>query len=210
MEPTQQFRLAGSADILEIPCDQDDGQIVICWDDILEAFPDVQYIKNGDTSVSVLKDPGPDGNKPARIKHHPDMILDIITSKSIQVTSEPVESSMLAPKLKATSDQTNNVADSVPEPIAHVDVINDPQVSTLASNVHTIIQDATSVASAPAPGSQGSSANLSLKEVAAFSPSEQAESMSKYHLDPSLPIEIQTQTSKSSGTHSRAAQAIQN
>jgi hypothetical protein len=61
MELTQSFRLAGTTDILEIPCDQDDCQIVVYWDDILEAFPDVQYIKNGNTFVSVLKDSGPDG-----------------------------------------------------------------------------------------------------------------------------------------------------
>ncbi|KAI8348956.1 hypothetical protein B0O80DRAFT_429326 [Mortierella sp. GBAus27b] len=210
MEPTQSFRLAGTTDILEIPCDQDDGQIVVYWDDILEAFPDVQYIKNRDTLVSVVKDPSPDGTKSARIKHHPGVILDIVSSTPIQVASEPVESSMLASKLKATSDRTNNAADSVPELIAHVDVINDHQVSTLASNVHTTIQDVTSVASAPSPGSQGSSANLSLKEAVAFSHSEQAESTSKYHLVPSLPIEIHTQISESSSTHNRIAQAIQN
>ncbi|KAI8348945.1 hypothetical protein B0O80DRAFT_172705 [Mortierella sp. GBAus27b] len=210
MEPTQSFRLAGTTDILEIPCDQDDGQIVVHWDDILEAFPDVQYIRNGDTFVSVLNEPGLDGNKPVRIKHHPGVILDIVSSTPTQVASEPVESSMLVSKLKATRDRTNNAAESVPDPIAHVDVINYHQVSTLASNVHTSIQDATSVASIPASGSQGSSANLSLKEVVLFSHSKQAESTSKYHLAPTLSIGIYTQTSESSSTHNKTAQAIQN
>ncbi|KAI8348954.1 hypothetical protein B0O80DRAFT_172878 [Mortierella sp. GBAus27b] len=210
MEPTQSFRLAGTTDILEIPCDQDDGQIVVYWDDILEAFPNVQYIRGGDTLVSAMKDPGPHGNKPARIKHHPGVILDIVSSTPIQVASEPVESSMLASKLKATSDRTNNAADSVPDPTAHVDVINDPQVSSFASNTHTSIQDVSPVAITPASGSPGPSTNLSLKEAVAFSHSEQAESTSKYHLDPSLPIEIHTQISESSSTHNRIAQAIQN
>jgi hypothetical protein len=61
MEQTQSFRLAGTTDILEIPCDQDDGQIVIYWDDLLEIFPGVQYIKNGNAVVKKLKDHGSDG-----------------------------------------------------------------------------------------------------------------------------------------------------
>ncbi|KAG0218103.1 hypothetical protein BGX31_011696, partial [Mortierella sp. GBA43] len=177
MEATQSFRLAGNTDILEIPCDQDDDQIVVYWDDILEAFPDVQYIKNGNTFEQIV-----------RIKHHPGVILDIVPSTPIQVASEPVESSMLASKL---NDRTNNAAETVPDPIAHVDVINDPQMSTLASRVHVSAQDVTSVASAPASGPQRSSANLSLKEVVAFS-------TSKYHLVPSLLIGIHTQISESS------------
>jgi hypothetical protein len=61
METTQSFRLVGTTDILEIPCDQDDGQDVIYWDAILEAFPETQYVKNGSILVRKLKDPAIDG-----------------------------------------------------------------------------------------------------------------------------------------------------
>jgi hypothetical protein len=61
MEPTQSFLLAGTTDILEIPCDQFDGQNVIFWDTILEAFPETLYVKNGNTLVRKMKDPDPDG-----------------------------------------------------------------------------------------------------------------------------------------------------
>jgi hypothetical protein len=61
METTQSFRLSGTMDVLKIPYEQDDGQNVIYWDDIVEVFPGTQYVKNGDTFVKKLKDHGPDG-----------------------------------------------------------------------------------------------------------------------------------------------------
>jgi hypothetical protein len=61
MEAVQSFRLAGTTDILEIPCDQDDGHNVIYWHDILDAFPGVQYVKDGKTLIKRLRDTGPDG-----------------------------------------------------------------------------------------------------------------------------------------------------
>jgi hypothetical protein len=56
MEATQSFRLVGTTDILEIPCDQDDGHNVIYWHDILDAFPGAQYVKNGNALIKRLRD----------------------------------------------------------------------------------------------------------------------------------------------------------
>ncbi|KAG0237895.1 hypothetical protein B0O80DRAFT_519814 [Mortierella sp. GBAus27b] len=83
MEATQSFRLTGCTDILEIPCDQDDGQNVIFWDTILEAFPEALYVKNGNTLVRKMKDSGPDRGQPQRIKHYPGVVLDVVLSGSI-------------------------------------------------------------------------------------------------------------------------------
>jgi hypothetical protein len=60
MEAVQSFRLAGTTDILQIPCDQDDGYNVIYWDNILDVFPGAQYVKNGNTIVNKIRDTGPD------------------------------------------------------------------------------------------------------------------------------------------------------
>jgi hypothetical protein len=60
MDATQSFRLVGTTDILEIPCDQDDGHNVIYWHDILYAFPGAQYVKNGNILIKMLRDTGTD------------------------------------------------------------------------------------------------------------------------------------------------------
>jgi len=56
MSETQSFRLAGSLDIVEIPCDKVHGEDIIYWDDIVEVFPNAQYLKKGNVIVKKLKD----------------------------------------------------------------------------------------------------------------------------------------------------------
>ncbi|KAF9363956.1 hypothetical protein BGX34_002936 [Mortierella sp. NVP85] len=56
MSETQSFRLAGSSDIVEIPCDNVHGEDIIYWDDIVEVFPNAQYLKKGNVIVKKLKD----------------------------------------------------------------------------------------------------------------------------------------------------------
>jgi len=55
MEVTQSFRLAGETDIIEIPCEQVDGQHVVQWADIELAFPGVKYVKRGKILVTLMK-----------------------------------------------------------------------------------------------------------------------------------------------------------
>lgn len=59
LKATQSFRLVGTDDIVELECDQYDGQNVIYWDDILDVFPGTQYIKNGNTVVITPSGTGP-------------------------------------------------------------------------------------------------------------------------------------------------------
>ncbi|KAI8353541.1 hypothetical protein B0O80DRAFT_529671 [Mortierella sp. GBAus27b] len=104
MEATQSFRLVGTTDILEIPCDQDDGHNVIYWHDIIDAFPGTQYVKNGSIIIKRLRDTGTDRNKPQRIKHYPGVILDVVMSSPS--ASDPTTSSTTHSKTSSICDRT--------------------------------------------------------------------------------------------------------
>ncbi|KAK3817417.1 MAG: hypothetical protein J3Q66DRAFT_369266 [Benniella sp.] len=56
MSANQSFRLAGSSEIVEIQCDKAHGEDVIFWNDIMEVFPEVQYLKKGNVHVRKCKD----------------------------------------------------------------------------------------------------------------------------------------------------------
>ena len=56
MEASQSFRLIGSDDIKEIPCDQVDGQNIIYWEDIEQFFPRIKYVQNGNVAVKFMRD----------------------------------------------------------------------------------------------------------------------------------------------------------
>jgi hypothetical protein len=55
MEVTQSFRSVGETDIIEIPCEQVDGQHVVQWADIELAFPGIKYVKRGNILVTLMK-----------------------------------------------------------------------------------------------------------------------------------------------------------
>jgi hypothetical protein len=55
MEANQSFRLAGTTDTVVIPCDHIDGQHIIFWEDIEQAFPGVQIVKSGNAVVKMLR-----------------------------------------------------------------------------------------------------------------------------------------------------------
>jgi hypothetical protein len=57
MEANQSFRLSGKTSIVEIPCDHVDGQHIIFWDDIEQAFPGVQVVKSGNVVIKLLRWP---------------------------------------------------------------------------------------------------------------------------------------------------------
>ncbi|KAG0221088.1 hypothetical protein BGX31_010196 [Mortierella sp. GBA43] len=54
-QTTQSFRLDGGTQVVNIACDQDDGQNVIYWHDIVDIFPGIQHVKNGDVAIKRLK-----------------------------------------------------------------------------------------------------------------------------------------------------------
>ncbi|KAG0217147.1 hypothetical protein BGX31_000338, partial [Mortierella sp. GBA43] len=64
MLPAQAFRLLGTADIENIPCDLVDGHNIIYWDDINLVFPGLNHLRNGNLVVNMMR--GPDRNSHAQ------------------------------------------------------------------------------------------------------------------------------------------------
>ena len=56
MARTQSFRLAGSTDIEDIPCNHVYGQNVVYWEDIEHVFPGIKHVKNGRVTVNLMRD----------------------------------------------------------------------------------------------------------------------------------------------------------
>ncbi|KAF9945258.1 hypothetical protein BGZ72_001526, partial [Mortierella alpina] len=80
MEETQSFRLAGTTEIEKIPIQHVDGQDFVCWEDIEQVFPAIKYVKNGEVTVTMVRDSGGTRTLPYRIKHYPGLILDVLLS----------------------------------------------------------------------------------------------------------------------------------
>jgi hypothetical protein len=56
-EATQSFCLAGETDIIDILCDNVDGQNIVHWGAVEEIFPGVKYIKRGNIAVNSMMGP---------------------------------------------------------------------------------------------------------------------------------------------------------
>ncbi len=56
MEKTQQYRMSGTEDIVEITLRQINGLNVILWDDIEDVFSGVKLVMNGTVVISKLRD----------------------------------------------------------------------------------------------------------------------------------------------------------
>ncbi|CAO3568621.1 unnamed protein product [Mortierella alpina] len=80
MEETQSFRLTGTTEIVEIPIQHVDGQTVIYWESIEQAFPGARHVKNGEVPVTAEKDFKGIRIIPSRIKHCPGAILDVLST----------------------------------------------------------------------------------------------------------------------------------
>ncbi|KAI8359030.1 hypothetical protein B0O80DRAFT_424019 [Mortierella sp. GBAus27b] len=180
MEPTQSFRLSGTTDILVIPCDQDNGHNIIYWHDVLDAFPDAQYVKNGNVLIKKLRDTGTNRNKPQRIKHYPGVILDVVVS--LPSANEPTASPTTRSKLSATCDRTNDISGTGAESSVDDNTIEGLEI--IASNDD--------------------------KQIARFEQGNSADSAFEQRLVSFLPPEIQTQVLGSSDVHGWMVQAIQN
>ncbi|KAG0292907.1 hypothetical protein BGZ98_002421, partial [Dissophora globulifera] len=68
MEHTQSFRLAGTTQIHNIPIQHMDGQSVVYWENIEQAFPSAKQVKNGNVAI------------PRCIKSFPGVVLDVVLS----------------------------------------------------------------------------------------------------------------------------------
>ncbi|KAK3823318.1 MAG: hypothetical protein J3Q66DRAFT_331445 [Benniella sp.] len=98
-EVEQPFRLEGETDIMYLPCFQDDGQYYIFLDDIMEVFPSVSSVMDGEQLVPFVRDSNLVRIEPLRILYHPGVVLDVIVASERQGLSggqlDTVESRML-------------------------------------------------------------------------------------------------------------------
>ncbi|KAF9916935.1 hypothetical protein FBU30_001073 [Linnemannia zychae] len=117
MGQTQSFRLIGCTDVVEIPCDQVDGQYVVCWQDIEQVFPEVQYVKNGKQTVNMMKDANRIRIVPQCIEHHPGVILDVILSIALEQTQD----SLAVASLTETDGGNGHTASSILADIGSAD-----------------------------------------------------------------------------------------
>ncbi|KAF9998830.1 hypothetical protein BGZ80_006988 [Entomortierella chlamydospora] len=76
----QSLRLLGGTEIETIACDRLDEQDIVYWDDIEQVFPGVQYVKNGNHVVGLLRGPDRPRIVPNCIKFYPDVTLDVVLS----------------------------------------------------------------------------------------------------------------------------------
>ncbi|KAI8349610.1 hypothetical protein B0O80DRAFT_429020 [Mortierella sp. GBAus27b] len=198
MEPTQPFRLVGSTDILKIPCDQEDGQDVIFWSDILHAFPGAQYVKNGDTLVKMVKDACPDRNKPCRIRHYPGVILDVVISTAI--ASAPADSAIKPSNLLKTCGRSDIPTETKPTSTANKDSVDILEIPSVAEDTHLHYQRT----------EEDPKTTVSLNQVAKRSEMNRIDSGFERRLVSSMPFDMQSQVLGSSDVHGWIIQAIKN
>ncbi|KAG0052144.1 hypothetical protein BGZ90_006575, partial [Linnemannia elongata] len=84
MEDTHSFRLIETMDTVEITLNHVDGQNIVYWEDIEQAFPGVKRVRNGNSMIKFLR-----GSDQQSINH---CSLDVVLSTSVQpVLSNPAK-----------------------------------------------------------------------------------------------------------------------
>ncbi|KAF9282420.1 hypothetical protein BGZ68_005980 [Mortierella alpina] len=116
MNEAQSFRLIGGTEIVKLPVQYVDGQSVVHWESIEQAFPRVKSIKNGDVPV------------PCFIKHVPDVVLDVALSSIIDSVRD--DSSVGASSM--VSAEALNSAPTVGGTDARGDRPNDPSTADMS------------------------------------------------------------------------------
>ncbi|KAI8596728.1 hypothetical protein EDD21DRAFT_357890 [Dissophora ornata] len=133
MEDTQSFRLIGK-DIVDIPLVNVNGQNIVYWDDIQEVFPGVKYVKNGEVTITKMRDSHENRIKPDRIKHCPNVVLEVVLSTTvkhvhvdspIRSTSNPGFESTVLHQLGGLYDQGHTTQEFVKQVLKDAQEIKD-------------------------------------------------------------------------------------
>ncbi|KAG0296443.1 hypothetical protein BGZ98_000967 [Dissophora globulifera] len=109
MEDTQSFRLAGTTEIQKIPIQHIDGQSVVYWESIEQAFPGAKQVKNGNVTI------------PRCIKSFPGVVLDVVLSNAtghLDVDSSVGASSVIPPTAVLATAPTVDLTD---DPVGSTD-----------------------------------------------------------------------------------------
>ncbi|KAF9353396.1 hypothetical protein BGX34_011588 [Mortierella sp. NVP85] len=183
MDVTQSFRLAGTTTIVDIVCDHVDGQYITYWEDIEQIYPGIKHIMNGNVTVKLLRDSQQNRIVPHRIKHYPDVVLDIVLSTSHGNGPE--------------TNSRNSTLTSVPTEDDTTIHLSNPSTTTLPQNLSfsSDLQDDLKT-------------TLSLeRQVVPLSPP--LESDMEHRLVSSLPTDFQAKVLASSSIYEALVQAIQ-
>ncbi|KAI8605918.1 hypothetical protein EDD21DRAFT_400861 [Dissophora ornata] len=113
MEDTQSFRLIGKSDIEKIPLDNVNGQNIVYWWDIQQVFPGVKQLKNGEVTVTMMRDSHKNIIEPYCIKHCPNVVLEVVLS-TISTPNPGFEGTVLH-KLDGLQDQGDTTQKIVQE-----------------------------------------------------------------------------------------------
>ncbi|KAG0289346.1 hypothetical protein BGZ96_007097, partial [Linnemannia gamsii] len=149
MELTQSFRLNGNNDIAEISCVQVDGQSVVIWEDIERGFPGVQLVKNGNLIVSLMKYPNQECIWPHRIKHHPDVVLNVILASVVNHVHG--NASMATSRQTPTDGRAQTPTHALIDHYRPGAIMNELNVNPRASSAATLAESVSGLAIASEP-----------------------------------------------------------
>ncbi|KAI8597523.1 hypothetical protein EDD21DRAFT_446956 [Dissophora ornata] len=88
MVEAQSFRLIGKSDIEKLPLCNVNGENIIYWEDIQQVFPGVKHVKNGEFTVSMMRDSHQVRIVPNCIKHCPNVVLEVVLSTAVQLGNQ--------------------------------------------------------------------------------------------------------------------------
>ncbi|KAF9556315.1 hypothetical protein EC968_008315 [Mortierella alpina] len=106
MDQSQLFRVLGTTQIVKIPIQHVDGQNVIYWESIEQAFPGVRHVKHGEVAVSVEKDSKGLRIIPSRIKHCAGAVLGVALSTPVDHIHVNPSAVLDSRGLRDTTDDT--------------------------------------------------------------------------------------------------------
>ncbi|KAF9364112.1 hypothetical protein BGX34_002479 [Mortierella sp. NVP85] len=193
MDVIQSFRLSGTTDVEEIACDQVDGENVIYWEDIKDAFPGVHTVKHGKRTVKKLRDSKGNRIEPECIRHHPDVVLEVVSHPAFKNGAVEFPMPFSAPSL-------NNSKDYPPKAsviLGAEDNIDGPQLAHLPQDISNNDNSRRPLLYTPAPLPQSSSSGirtgskLSFRQVVKLAQKKAIEFEVEQRLVTSLPSEVQ-------------------
>ncbi|KAG0224438.1 hypothetical protein BGX31_008008, partial [Mortierella sp. GBA43] len=171
---------------------------VVFWEDVEQIFPEVSYVENGGVAISFMRHPDYSRMKPFRIEHHPDVVLDVVLSTTVER-----DSMIVAPRPSLVSTLSEaSISDHTVENLQ----VHPPLISTTTNetNVNTL---SGALLSSLSSGTKTSS-KLSLKQVVALAQRRALESEIEQRVIRSMSSQGQIQIRDSSSGYTSVVQAI--
>ncbi|KAF9438476.1 hypothetical protein BGZ76_007595 [Entomortierella beljakovae] len=87
--------------------DSNTGQHFILWKDIQRVFKNAEYVRNGDSAVSFLTDETFEDILPLRIRHYPEVVLEVVSLKNEAPTLEASHCMAMATAIAKTDNDSS-------------------------------------------------------------------------------------------------------